>query len=184
MRWDRLFAELEAEADELGLRDRDAEIADRTRAELARTRWLDRVRAAEGTTVTFRLLGDARGVGRVRYVGADWVLLADETQDLLLPAHAVLGVDGLGSATRPPPEGSALRTWAAAWRVLARDRALVRLVRVDGSTLSGVPARVGADFVELAPPPDAIDVAGEPRSAVLVPGAAIAVAYAPRPDEP
>src|SRR5215210_1702963 len=57
MRWERLFAELEAEAAELSERRRDAEIADRTRAELARTHWLDRVRASTGTTVRLRLLG-------------------------------------------------------------------------------------------------------------------------------
>jgi len=32
MRWERLFADLEAEAAEIEARDRDAEIAERTRA--------------------------------------------------------------------------------------------------------------------------------------------------------
>ena len=64
--------------------------------------------------------------------------------------------------------------WTAAWRVLARDRARVRVVRAGGSTVHGVPVRVGADFVELDPGGEA--VAGP----VLVPYPAITAAYVPR----
>ena len=108
MRWERLFSELEAEAGELAQRDRDAEIADRTRAELARTRWADRVRASTGATVRLRLLGADLVEGTVLQVGADWLLLQAGANDVLVPAHAVVGVEGVGAASAPPA--------AARWR--------------------------------------------------------------------
>jgi len=176
MRWERLFAELEAEADDLAARDRDAEIADRTRAELGRTRWADGLRAARGD-VRVRLLGGVVLAGRVGHVGTDWLLLSAESHDVLVPGHAVVGIDGLAITAAPPADGTLPHTWAAAWRVLARDRAPVRLTRVDGSEVRGVPVRVGADFVEL----DAGSADG--LATVLVPYPAVAAAYAPREDE-
>lgn len=171
MRWDRLFAELEAEAAELSERRRDAEIADRTRAELARTRWADRVRASTGATVRLRLLGADLVEGTVLQVAADWLLLRAGAHDVLVPTHAVVGIEGVGAASAPVGESPvAAPTWPAAWRVLARDRARVRLVRTGGSTVHGVPVRVGADFVEL-------DTTAGP---VLVPYAVITAAYVPR----
>ena len=177
MRWDRLFAELEAEADELAVRDRDAEIADRTRAELGRIHWADRLRAARGQPVRVRVLGGDVVSGRVGAVGDDWLLVVTQAHDVLVPAHAVVGVEGPGAAAVASADGAVPRTVAAAWRVLARDRALVRVVRVDGSQVRGVPVRVGADFVELGPGAE-----GGPAS-VLVPYRAVTAAYAPRGDE-
>jgi len=176
MRWERLFAELESEADDVAARDRDAEIADRTRAELGRVRWADRLRAAQHEPVRLRLVSGGVLTGRVGHVGDDWLLLAAAADDVLVPAHAVIGVDGLGVAVAPAPAGAVPRTVAAAWRVLARDRSVVRVTRVDGSELRGVPVRVGADFVELDPGGE-----GDPVT-VLVPYRAVTAAYAPRAD--
>ena len=181
MRWEQLFSELEAEAGELAQRDRDAEIADRTRAELARTRWADRVRASTGATVRLRLLGADLVEGTVLQVGADWLLLQAGANDVLVPAHAVVGAEGVGAATEPTAAGAlATPTWAAAWRVLARDRASVRVVRAGGSTVHGVPMRVGADFVELDPGLGETGGSGPGPGPVLVPYAAITAAYVTR----
>jgi hypothetical protein len=179
MRWERLFTDLEAEVAELAGQDREAEIADRTRAEVARTSWVDRVRAAIGSSVRFRLLGADMVEGTVLQVGSDWLLLRAGAHDVLVPVGAVVGVEGTGlAAVAPPALGEVgAPTWSAAWRVLARDRAAVRVVRVGGSTVHGVPVRVGADFVELDP------ALGQRRrdpadlGRVLVPYAAITAAY-------
>jgi len=165
MRWERLFADLEAEAAEMEARARDAEIAERTRAEIAAVRWLQRLRGATGTTVSLAMAGAGPLSGRVRYVGPDWVLVDVVGQDVLVPAAAVLGVTGLGTAAPPDVERVPL-TWAAAWRTLSRDRAVVRVERTDGSVVSGRVDRVGADFVEV--------------SGVLVPFTAVRAGYAPR----
>ncbi len=169
MRWERLFADLEGEAAELDLRDRDAEIAERTRAELGAVRWLERVRGGTGHPVTLLLAGPARMTGEVRYVGPDWVLLGAGQDDLLVPAHAVVGVEGAGRAAPADAERVPL-TWRAAWRSLSRDRAAVRVQRRDGEVVTGVVDAVGADFVQLGP------------AGTLVPFDAIRLARAARTD--
>jgi hypothetical protein len=190
MRWERLFTELEAEAAELDSQDREAEIADRTRAEVARTSWVDRIRAGIGTSVRLRLLGADLVEGTVLQVGSDWILLRAGANDVLVPVHAVVGAvvgaEGAAAAARvaaPAPGEVGAPTWTAAWRVLARDRASVRVVRAGGSTVHGVPVRVGADFVELDQTlgQEQRDPAGGGR--VLVPYAAITAAYT-RTDSP
>lgn len=149
MRWERLFADLEAEADELAVRERDAAIAERTRAELATVRLLDRLRGSTGRTVTVRVLGGDVVRGRVGYVGPDWLLVhPDGPEDVLVPAHALAGVDGVSAVAAPDPERVPL-SWAAAWRRLSRDRVDVRVVRTDGSQAGGLLGRVGADFAEV-----------------------------------
>lgn len=103
--------------------------------------------------------------GTVRYVGPDWLLVDAAGHDLLIPAAAVVAVTGAGRSAPAGVERVPL-TWAAAWRTLSRDRALVRVERTDGVVVRGTVDRVGADFAEVA--------------GVLVPFAAVRVAYAPR----
>jgi hypothetical protein len=64
--------------------------------------------------------------------------------------------------------------WGSAWRVLARDRAAVHVVRRDGSTVDAVADRVGEDFVELA-----LATSG-PRLHELVPFTAVVGVRCPR----
>lgn len=106
----------------------------------------------------------------------------------MTPAHewvvamdAVLGVTGLPASARPPEsEGAVARSWgwSAAWRVLARDRAEVYVVRRDGSTVAGLASRAGQDFVELSPAGP--DEPGRGVAPELVPHAAIAAVRCPR----
>ena len=176
MRWDRLFADLEAEAAELAAQDRDAEIAERTRAALSEVRWLERVRGATGSPATL-VLGDARVAGTVRYAGPDWVLVDAGADDVLVPAAAVIGIEGVGTAAPPGTDRLPL-TWTAAWRSLSRDRADVLVRRTDGRQVRGTVGKVGADFVELEHDDDS-----RPGRVVLVPFAAIQSAHAAR-EEP
>jgi len=179
VRWDELFADLEAQADALHQRDRDAEIADRTRAEQATVEVADRLRAAIGHTVTVRVGGVGFLTGRVQRVGAAWLLLGTgEEAPWLVAWPAVIGVVGVPrravAADSRVTEGLG---WPSTWRLLARDRALVHVVRFDASTVSGVPERVGRDFVELR-------VSGLesslPAHAEVVPYAAVAAVRCPR----
>ena len=148
MHGDRLLDEIEGEAADLQRLERDAEIADRTRSELSSVTWLDRVRGMTARRVVLALASGAQLAGQVRYVGPDWVLLDVRGSEVLVPSHAVVGVEG---ATRSAPAATELVpvTWAAAWRSLSRDRAVVRVVRRDASTVRGLVGMVGADFVEL-----------------------------------
>lgn len=148
MRGDRLLDEIEGEAADLERLERDAEIADRTRSELSSVSWLDRVRGMTGRPLVLALVAGAPLAGEVRYVGPDWVLLDVRGSEVLVPMHAVVGVEGSGRSAPADTELVPV-TWAAAWRSLSRDRAVVRIMRRDASTVRGLVGLVGADFVEL-----------------------------------
>lgn len=153
MRWDDLFADLEVDAAGLQQRERDAEIAERTRTELAALALVDRLRAGRGDVVTLEVLGVGRIEGLLRRVTPQWLLLdVDGRSGWAVALAALTGVEGLSAAAAPGAEAgevAARTTWSSAFRVLSRDREVVVVRRRDGSSVRGVPARVGRDFVEL-----------------------------------
>ena len=175
MRWDGLFADLEADAAGLDQRELDLEIAERTRIELAAVSSASRF--ASGVGVDLELRVDVVGLlrGQLHRVTPRWLLLGVGAVQWLVAADALLGVRGLPArafGTRRPVD--ARLGWGAAWRVLARDRAVVHVVRRDGSTLDAVADRVGEDFVELA-----VATSG-PRLHELVPFTAVVGVRCPR----
>ncbi|SDG69093.1 hypothetical protein [Klenkia brasiliensis] len=152
MRWEQLFADLEAAfaAEQAAAED----LASRTRAEVGAVRLADRLRGSTGRDVALDCAGAGRVAGRLVDVGSDWVLLAAERgQELLVATGCLRAVGGLGPVTAPADEpGVVARSWdlRRAVRGLARDRAAVRCVLQDGTVLTGTVDRVGADFLELA----------------------------------
>jgi hypothetical protein len=166
-RWQRLFADLEAEAAAIERAELRGEVADRTRREAARLRLVDRLRGAEGHRIRVRLPTLGFVEGRVVDVGSDWLLLGDlGGGDLLIPTGAVLAVVGLGRrSAEPGSEGhvGARLTLGHALRALAVSRSTVAITLADGSTVEGTIDRAGADFVEVATHP-----ADEPRRATGV----------------
>jgi len=168
VRWELLFADLEAFAEGAERSAFDAEVADRARAERSVLTLADRLRGHLGGALAFRLLTGERVRGRLADVGPDWVLL-DDGGSVLLPLAAVGGVEGL-SRLAEPAAGVLARTarMNLVLRRLSRDRAAVRLVLLDSSTLTGTIDRVGADHLDLAQhAPD------EPRRAATVRGVAV-----------
>ena len=162
MRWDGLFADLEAQAEVLAQAERAAEVEERTRGELAGLGVRDRLRGAVGEAVRVRVAGGALLAGTVRRVGPDWLLLDEgDGRESLLVLAAMLGVRGLVRYSAVPGSDGAvgsrlgLRT---ALRGIARDRSAVRLLLTDGTTVHATVDRVGGDFVEVA-----THGAGEPR---------------------
>lgn len=174
VRWDDLFRDLEAQLEAAGAAELDAEVADRTRRENALLGLVDRARGAVGSGVSVRVLGAGTLAGTLREVGSQWLLLAqDGGREAVVPLTAVLAVSGLGRWSGPPatddwagPGGSARGAdvvfarlgLSSALRGIARDRAAVAVVLVDGEVVTGTLDRVGADFVELG-----VHEAGEPR---------------------
>ena len=63
MRWDALFADLEAQLNALERAERAAEIDERTRGEVGALHLLDRTRAAVGMPLRLRLAGDLAAAG-------------------------------------------------------------------------------------------------------------------------
>nr|CAA9352641.1 MAG: hypothetical protein AVDCRST_MAG46-2683 [uncultured Nocardioidaceae bacterium] len=151
VRWDELFRDLEDEAAGLSYQERDLDIAERTRIELGRIDAAARLAAGIGRDLELRV--DAMGPirGRLQRVTARWLLVRSGAVQWVLSTDAVLGVRGLPARAVTIPESAVARHlgWGSAWRVLARDRSGVHVVRRDGSALDAVAERVGEDFVEL-----------------------------------
>ena len=159
MRWNALFADLQAEAEAEAAAERRSEVSDRIRAEVGRLRLMDRLapllEPGHGS-LRLGLVGHAPVTGELQSLGADWLLLAqsgsDLARDLLVPLLAVQWLQGVGARSAEPGwEGAvgARLTLRVALRRIVRDRSSVVLGLTGGDVLGGRLARVGADHVEL-----------------------------------
>lgn len=175
MRWELLFADLEALADATERMAFEADVADRGRAERATLTLADRLRGHLEGELTFRLLDGDRVRGRLVDLGADWVLL-DDGGSVVLPMTAVAGVEGLSRLAATTTEELARRVRVTVvLRQLSRDRAPVRLRLLDRTTLTGTIDRVGPDHLDLAQhAPDEIRRPGSVRGVLVVRLAALA----------
>ncbi|MDT7570579.1 MAG: hypothetical protein QOE05_753 [Actinomycetota bacterium] len=167
MRWEELFGDLEAQAEQLAAAELQAEVADRTRREVGLLGLVDRLRESQGHPLGLAVWGAGAVHGRLLDAGPDWLLLEEAgRREVLIPLAAVLGVTGVGARTAAPGgqgvvAGRLDLRWAL--RGLARDRAGVAVVLRDGSTVAGTLDRVGADHVDVAE-----HAPGEPRRAAAV----------------
>lgn len=155
MNWDeQLFAvldDLEQQAEGLYDLERDAEVADRSRAEYGAVTLASRLMASVEGEVVLDVRGVGRVAGRVQRVANGWLLLGSGATHWVIPLAAVISVGG--ASPRSVPEvawspvtrlglGSALRRLSE-----AGERCVVH--RVDGAPLDGVVRRVGKDFAEV-----------------------------------
>ncbi len=156
-RWRALFDDLEGQAAELAAAELAAEVADRTRREVALLRLVDRLRASVDRSLRVGLVSGETVRARLCRVGADWLLAHEEpaAREVLIPLASLAWLVGLGqhSAT-PGSEGpvAAKLDFRMALRGLARDRSRVLVQLRGGSTPAGLIGRVGADFLELSEP--------------------------------
>ena len=169
MRWQRLFADLQAQFEAEEAAGEQAESASRERAEVGALGIADRLRGAEGRPLMLGC-GSAGAVSGVLVeVGPDWLLVEDDgARQCLVALAAVRTVSGLGRRTAVPEPAGAVHgrlDLRRALRGLARDRSAVQVLLDDGSVLAGTLDRVGADYVELAEHP-----ADLPRRAEAVQG--------------
>jgi hypothetical protein len=162
MRWDALFADLEAQAEALERAERAAEVEERARIEVAGLGLAQRLRPAAGTALRLRCDGGLTVTGRLGRTGPDWLLVEEDGgRESVVALAAVLGIGGLGRVSASPDSAGPVQSRLGlrhALRGIARDRSPVRLALRDGSTVAGTIDRVGADFVEAALHP-----VGEPR---------------------
>lgn len=177
MRWTELFADLEAQAAAWKRVEIDAEIADRTRAELGTVAWVQRLSAAIGSTVVLDVQGAAEVRGQVAALGADWLLLEQEPSgdELLVLLSGILGLHDLGRrAHADGARGQVLARLGVAspLRAIARDRSTVLCRLRDGSQRTGTPERVGVDHLDLVLRDTHVD-SGRSRRRLTVPFAAL-----------
>lgn len=149
-----LFDDLEGQAAALYEADREAELADRSRAEYAKVGLATRLVASVGRRVTLDALGAGRIEGLLDRHGDGWVLLRGERQDWIVRTAAVTTVAGASPRSVPEVAWSPLQRLGlgSALRRLAEEgeRCVVHLV--DGAAHEGVVRRAGSDFLELAVP--------------------------------
>jgi hypothetical protein len=155
MRWDALFADLEAEAGAEEEAERRSEVADRIRSELGRLRLIDRLAPALHSAGVLRLglAGHPAATGSLLALGIDWLLLGQESgSERLIALGAVETIQGLdGSSAEPGWEGlvGARLDLRVALRRVVRDRSAVTVGLRSGDAVSGRLARVGADHVDV-----------------------------------
>ena len=156
MRWQQLFADLQAQFDAEEAAAEQAESASRARAEVGALALVDRLRGAVGGSVVVACGPAGSVAGVLAEVGPDWLLVEDDgARQCLVASAAVRSVAGLGRRTAVPESGA---VWERldlrrALRGLARDRSVVQVLLDDGGLLGGTLDRVGADYVELAEHP-------------------------------
>jgi hypothetical protein len=154
MRWDALFDDLEAQAAVLDQAQRAAEVEERTRGEVGALTLLDRARAAIGAPLRLRLAGQLAVAGTLARVGPDWILLDEgDAREVVIATTHVLSLRGLGRYSAVPGSAGVIESRLGlrhALRGISRDRSVVRIHLVDGSTADGTLDRIGADFVEAA----------------------------------
>lgn len=164
----RFFDDLESQAEASFALEREAELADRRRAEYQQVTLASRLMASVDRELVLEVAGVGSLDGVLERVAAGWLLLRGRGQDWVVRQAAVTGVRG--ASDRAVPD--------VAWPVAARlgvGSALRRLADAGercvfhgtgGQRWEGAAQRVGADFVEVA--------VGEPARVALVPFATLA----------
>ncbi len=147
-----LLDSLEARAQLAFSAEREAEIADRLRAEYRTVTWTSRLHASVGTEVLFSVQGIGPLRGGLARVGAGWCLVEEDTRSWLVFADAIVSATGLSPRSVPDAALSAVQRLGpgSPLRLLADDRTDVLLRLRDGAAQRGRIGRVGADLVELS----------------------------------
>ncbi|WP_432482152.1 hypothetical protein [Kineococcus esterisolvens] len=153
MRWDDLFADLDARLAHARRMEQESEVADRWAADVASVDLLGRLLATDGE-LSVQLSDGSWVSGRTRAAGPGWVLLVAGSpvrRQVLVPTAAVCALRGLARNSVPPGAVTARRTLALALRALSSAGVGV-LVRTRAGEVRGRLDRVGADHVDVVVP--------------------------------
>lgn len=148
MRWERLFADLEAQLAASHRADLAAEVHERVEAERAAVTMAARLAAHRGRHLTLALVGGDHLRGVVSTVAADWILLEADWGDTLVPLGAVTAAEGLEHRADALGAVESRLKMASALRSLSRTRVRVN-VATRGRAYAGVIAAVGEDHLDL-----------------------------------
>lgn len=145
MRWDRLFEDLEAQAADLELDERDALVDELRDGDWAETSW----RHLLGGRVVLAVRGADRIEGDVTLVNDRLVHLRGDSMDHVVNAAAVMVVHSSERrADSSTAVGDALG-WGHVFRALRAAGEEIRVRLVDGTVREGAVVVAGRDFVRL-----------------------------------
>ncbi|GAA3295310.1 hypothetical protein ACFFON_13560 [Arthrobacter citreus] len=174
MRWDALFADMEAQLASAHQLVQDSEVSERLRTDFAGIDLGARLQSQMGRPlkVDVGVAGSFEGV--LSHVGRGWIALHGRRPAIVALGHVVLiaGMDRFSAVDAP----QARLGLASALRGLSRDRAEVQVYPAGqpaSAALAGSIDRVGKDFFELSLTPR-----GEPRRSGNVRGTAVVPLHA------
>ncbi len=145
MRWERLFNEIEAQAGDLEMQERDALVEELRDGEWADTSW----RSLMGGDVVLDVVGLGRLEGSAVLVNKQIIQLRGERVEHVVSADAVAAVISAERRSDQPSVVSAALGWGHVFRALRAEGQPVRVRTVTGSTIDGTIDVVGADFVRV-----------------------------------
>jgi hypothetical protein len=143
VRWDRLFADLEGQAADLELEERDA-LGDELRdGAWAETSWRDLV----GGHVVLEVAGLGRVEGEARLLNESVVHLVSARAEHVVAGPAVLEIVASERRAAPPTAVTTRLGWGHVFRAARADGDRTHLTRTDGTAVDGEVDVVGRDFV-------------------------------------
>jgi hypothetical protein len=170
--WERelfeVLDDLEGQASAAFALEREAELADRRRAEYRQVTLGARLMASVDLEVTLQVAGVGALHGVLLRVATGWLLLRAGSRDWVVSIPAVAAVHGASERAVPPVAWPAVARLGitSPLRRLADAGERCVLHGTDGSRHDGVVQRVGGDFAEIA--------TGERAQLVLLPFATLA----------
>jgi len=156
MSWEKhffeLFDDLEQQADGMFQVEREAEVAERSRAEYAVVTLASRLMASVNAEVVLRVRGIGVLQGSIQRVAMDWLLLMAGRQEWIVRLEAIEQVRGASDRSVPEAAWSPVAKlgFGSALRHVSQKHQGCLVVLVDGTRLEAQVSRVGADFVEVA----------------------------------
>lgn len=146
-----LLDDLEGQAEALYDAEREADLADRSRAEYQQVTLASRLMASVGGPVTVTVVGLGAVAGTLERVADGWCLIGGAGQDWIVRLDAVAGVHGASERSVPEVAWSPLTRLGlgSALRRIADTGARCVAHLRDGTSYDGTVRRVGADFAEL-----------------------------------
>lgn len=170
---DRLFEDLEQQAEGIHLAERDAELVDRARGEYAGVTFESRVHASLGREVGLTLLDGETVAGTLTGAGVDWcsISVPGQQQGWLVRLPGIAAAEGLSARAVPEAARPALSrlSFGSALHRLGESASQVSLHLVTGRGERVRVVRIGADFVEV----ERVGESPGSQAAVLVPFGAI-----------
>ncbi|TLQ00309.1 hypothetical protein FEF26_01725 [Nesterenkonia salmonea] len=167
MRWDALFADLQAQASAQRQEVFESSVAEAVALEWSRVELVDRIRGHTSQPIAIRLRGGETVTLDVRTVGSDWIAGGAAGYQWLIPVGAVDMVKGLTRRTQVEPSQARRRlSITSPLRALAEARHHIVVRCETGVLAEGALLGVGRDFLDVRTESDYPTIRTVPLAAI------------------